>query len=256
MPLAMLGWDYTQVFWSQNWALPAVFLGIIGILNAYFVFNWKLFRLLEREDWESLVTFLNERIYKKNIIFVQNVRILVNAYLVRSAIDDIVKLEKHLRGKRPKLFSRLALSFGIPYMLNNNSEEMERYFREFLDVRQKDRYWIRWNYAFSLALQEKHEAAADILANIAQSTRVPVLLLLTLYLLESLKMDKPEFIRVVADQTAVLKKRYSRDDWENEIEKSRNNVQVVILSRLVEEAIDWLFKTDMPVQFQPDSTIH
>lgn len=252
----MLGWDYTRVFWSQNWALPAVFLAIIGILNTYFVFNWKLFRLLEKEDWENLITFLDERIFKKNIIFVQNVRILVNAYLVRSAIDDIVKLEMHLREKRPKLFSRLALSFGIPYMLNNNSEEMERYFKEFLDVRQKDQYWIRWNYAFSLALQEKQEEAADILANIAQNTRVSVLLLLTLYLLESLKMSRPEIMRIIANQTEILKKRYSREDWENEIEKNRNNVQVVILSRLVEEAIDWLFKTDKPVQIQPDSTIH
>ena len=39
-----------------------------------------------------------------------------------------------------------------------------------------------------------------------------------------------------------LTRRFTRDGWEKEIENAKNNIQVVILSKLVEEATDWLFK--------------
>ena len=49
-PLLILGWSYTRIFWANNWYLPVIFVGIIGVLNAYFASNRKLFRLLENED--------------------------------------------------------------------------------------------------------------------------------------------------------------------------------------------------------------
>ena len=241
MPLIMLGWDYTKVFWSRNWGLPVLFVAIIGLLNAYFVFNWKLFTLLEREDWPSLITYLERRIFEKKIIITQQVRILVNAYLVRSDLDAIAKLEEFIKEQKPNVLSRFALIFGLPYLLRNDSDEMAAYFAGFVGQKGKDGTWIRWNYAFALVLQGKKDEAEQMLGGVCAEQGEPVLSLLSAYLLESLQPEDGSRRRLVEDGRNRLKKRYTPTLWAREVEKSRNNVQVVILAKLVEEATDWLF---------------
>lgn len=252
MPLAMLGWEYTRVFWSTNWGLPLLFIGIIGILNAYFVFNWKLFHLLEAEDWRGLINHLEHRIYEKNIILAQQVRILVNAYLVQSNVDAIEELEQHIRAKRPRLMRRLLLVLGLPYMLRNDPDAMEGYYGEFIDVRGRRGRWARWNYAFALMLQGKHQEARDVLVGLAEVTKNSVLKLLVLYLLDSLKIDDPGAREIVVNGTERLRSKYSRSAWTDEVDRARSNVQVVILARLVDEATEWLFREDEPVRVEPD----
>jgi hypothetical protein len=241
MPLILLGSDYTAVFWSKNWGLPLLFIGIIGLLNGYFIYNWKLFTMLEREDWPGLITYLERKVYEKKMIVAQQVRILINAYLVSSNLEAINKLEGFLQDEKPAVLPRFALSFGIPYLLRNNSEEMESYFLRFIDDRGKDGEWIRWNYAFALILQGKKPEAEKALIKIPGKKIEPVLLLLAIYLLNSINPENKGASEIIDDNKARLKKRFTPVLWAREIERSRNNVQVVILSKLVEEATDWLY---------------
>lgn len=258
MPLIMLGWDYTRVFWEKNWGLPVLFVAIIGLLNGYFVMNWKLFHLLEREDWPELILFLEEKVYSKKLVFRQQVRILINAYLVQSNLDAIGKLESYLKREKENMIPRFALAFGVPYLLRNNGEEMTEYFSRFLEIKSKDRYWIRWNYGFAFILQGEREKAEAALLRAAGQKREPVLSLLTFCLLDSLKPEDRETNAVVANGITELRKRFSPATWTREVEKSKNNIQVVILSRLVEEATDWLFAIEESPQGKSDSesTVH
>ena len=256
MPLIMLGWDYTRVFWSRNWGLPVLFVAIIGLLNAYFIFNWKMFTMLEREDWPELIAFLERRIYEKGLIIPQQVKILVNAYLVRSDLDAIAKLEAFIEEHKPRVLHRFALIFGLPYLLRNDSDEMAAYYSRFVDLKGKDGTWMRWNCGFALILQGKKDEAERRLAGACEEKGEPVLSLLSVYLLDSLRPEEERERRLIDDGRSRLTKRFTPTLWAREVERSRGNVQVVILSKLVEEATDWLFTDEVVLSSTPDSTVH
>lgn len=256
MPLLVLGWDYTKVFWSENWGLPILFVFIIGALNTYFIFNWRLFQLLEREDWEHLVEHLERRIYQKNLFLPHHGRILVNAYLVRSDLEGIGNLEAYIRKQRKRQLPRFALALGVPYLLKNDSEQMERYFSEFQESGGRHAHWLKWNYAFALILQGKREEACTELLKIPASSRDAVLALLVLYMLHSLKLEKSELQSRLSEGRIKLRGQFTEHTWARVVDRSKDNVQIVILSKLIEEATDWLFNDNESVPVAENNTVH
>ena len=146
MPVFFLGWDYTQLFWSSNWILAAAFAAVMIGLNAYFLSNWKLFTYLESEDWQGLIGYLEDRIYRKGRISRQRIRVLVNTYVVVANTDKIAALEDHLRERAPSYLPRFALHFGIPHLVGNNPQDIEAYYGEMRQNPQcRDRTWIDWS---------------------------------------------------------------------------------------------------------------
>lgn len=241
MPLMMLGWEYTTVFWSKNWFLPLLFAGVLALLNTYFISNWKLFNLLEREEWNDLIVMLEEAVFEKKKFKSQYIRILINAYLVKSDIERIRKLEQHLREHSPKKLNSHAIPFGIPYLLKNDPEEMETYFGSLRkSVKGPDKQWMDWNYAFTLLMKEKKEDAKVLLLEIHNNVKEPVLKLLTVYLLDAFSSIDSEIKKKVVERIREIRKRFSPSEWEREVEKSKNNVEVVILSKLIDEASSWM----------------
>lgn len=236
MPLAMLGWDYTRTFWSENWGLPVLFGLILVGLNVYFARNWRLFRLLEQEDWDGLIEHLEHRIYKRNTLVQQQCRILVNAYLVRSRLDDIARLEREIRDRRPKLLKALVMPIGIRYLLGNDPEASSAYFGEFVDQRCREAGWVRFSHGFALLLSDDREGAATAFRRVIEEERDRVLLLLTLYLAEGIEPG------TWSGHIDELCRRTSPEKLTSRIERERSRVQVVILSRLIDEAKEWLFR--------------
>ena len=242
MPLFMLGWEYTSVFWAKNWFLPVIFVAVIGGLNAYFISNWTLFRYLEAEKWEPLIEYLEAKIYSEEKLRDQYVRILINAYLVRGRAGEIHRLKEKAEEKRPKLLKKFTLQFGIPYILDNDSTGMKEFFGRFLEEDSgREGRWIRWNYAFASFLEEDKEEAKKILLPLAREAKDPLLKLLSLYLLDPFSSSDEEAGRVVARGTKSLLDKHDRDSWEKELNRGKDNVYIVILSRLLGEATEWLF---------------
>jgi hypothetical protein len=240
MPLIILDFDYAKAFWSRNWGLPLLFLAIIGLLNTYFILNWKLFTLLEREDWPALITHLEHRIYVRKLIIGQQVKILSNAYLVRSDVEAIGRLENFIREQKPKILPKFALVFGIPHLLRNDPSEMIGYFSQFTHLGGNEGAWIRWNYAFALILNGDTLEAQTALSKLCAEKLEPVLTLLVIYLLHSLKPEEGK-IGLIEEKRTKLRERFTRARWHNEIERSKGSIQVVVLQKLIEEATEWLF---------------
>jgi hypothetical protein len=243
MPFLILGWDYTQVFWSNNWILAVIFLVIMGGLNAYFVSNWKLFTLLEAEDWNGLISYLEDKIYNKHRITKQNIRILVNTYVVTSRPEKITELEIFLRDERPKLVPAFAVQLGIPYLLRNEPVEMERYYGQIMkDPRCADLNWVKWNFGFALMLQQRVDEARDILLEILDGTKNDVLRVITAYLLDAFSNSDPTVGARVSEIRSLVRGKYDDEGWQKEVEKHRNNLQVLVLSKLIRDATNWLFE--------------
>ncbi len=242
MPFFILGWDYTQLFWSRNWFLGAIFVAIMAILNGYFVANWKLFGFLEREDWDGLIGYIEQRLYDRRIYRKHEVKILINTYVVKSNTEAILRLETMLRAERPGLVPVFALQFGITHLLKNDPVDMEIYFGELKEnPRCHDREWIVWNYAFSLMLQQKSEEAKAHLLAIAKAPRNSVLNLLTLYLLDAYGSADAEVADAVEKGKSAVRARFSADRWHQEIEKHKSNLQVLVLAKLIDDATDWTY---------------
>jgi hypothetical protein len=241
VPLALLGPGYFSLFLSRNWIAGVLFVVALAAVNGYFGLNWRLFGLLEREDWPGLVRYLEEQVYRKGRVRAKQVRLLANAYLITQASGSTRALEEEVRRKRPELVNRFAVQFGVPYLLAAETEEAERYFTTMAGERAaRDRGWLSWNLAFCLCRRGKLEAARKEIVPLSAGTTDPVLRLLALYLLDT-ACDPDVAGREAAERgRAELRRQYPPAQWKRVVEKARSNLEVVVLSRVIDDAGEWM----------------
>lgn len=245
-PIFMLGGDWSSLFWSRNWPIAIVFLVALAAVDAYFILNWSLFEGLEKEDWTSVAGFLEKRIYHHGWVSSMRVRLLLNTYLVTSNTESIRALETFLRGRKPRLINQFSLQFGIPYLLAKDPKEPEAFFRGLLPGKVADRDWVRWNHAFSLLQLKSPEEARTELVSLAESARDPVLQLLSAYLLDVVSRGDPALEKDVAELRARLRERTTQQELAKTIEKSSGNMEVIVLSRMLRDAAEWLYAAPAP----------
>ena len=242
LPLLMLGPEYFSIFVSRNWIAGLLFLATLVAINLYFLGNWKLFRLLEQEDWPALIQLLEDRVYRRKGLSRNNIKMLVNAYLITSRLDEILSLSAFVEQNRPELTKRFALPFGIPYLLRNDPETAERFFGKFRqDKGATDHDWLVWNYAFALLQQKRVQAAKAALLDVLDRRPEPVLHLLTLYMLDSVSGKDDESSSRIESGRGELARRYTPQSWRRAVDSASKNLEVVLLSPIVQDASAWLF---------------
>lgn len=242
MPALFLGWEYTRIFWTSNWYLAVVFVAVLVVLNWYFIGNKRLFSALEEEDWEAVISVIEDRIYRKHRYTPGNVRLLVNAYVVTSKSGKVQQLEDHLRENRYRVVQRNALIFGIPHLLSNDGEEMARYYGEFLDsARGEARDWIRWNYAFALMLQQKLGEAREILEDLCRRSKPGIIAAVSAYLLSAYASESPDAVELSDRTREAIRAAMSRKEWNKNVDKARGELHVLVLSKLLQDVEEWLY---------------
>jgi hypothetical protein len=248
MPFFMLGWDYVKVFWTANWYLAAVFVIAFLVLNAYFLHNWKLFSLIEKEDWKEVRRYLEQCIYEKNKASRQTVRILINTCIVLADTAGLEKLSRYLEQKNSRFSAFFALELGIPYILQEDSAAPEAYFAKAVaNPKTRKKGWLRWNLAFARMKEgagNNSEKAVAELAALTEKTKDPVLLLLTAYLLDSHAGTRGDIKKLTTGVCDTLRRKYTRSAWQKISQQSRNDLVVLILSKLLDDAEKWLFENE------------
>lgn len=134
---------------ASNWIVVGLFVALIGILDYYFVHNWQMFSLLEKEDWAQLLLWLEKHIYQKGQFYKSYIHLLISTALSVSNLEAVRRLEVEIREKKPKLIRNFGVSLGIPLFLGQDYEAMQNYFQPLVEGRrtlQKD--WARWCIAF------------------------------------------------------------------------------------------------------------
>lgn len=243
LPYFFFGWEYTELFWSENWYIAIIFVAVLVGLNTYFGVNWKLFRHLENEDWSALAAYLEERVYTKGRLRRQYIRILINAYIVNSQPEKIKELEGFLRQRKPDLVARHAVQLGVPHLMTNDAAEIERFYGEMrANPKCRDREWIEWGFAFSLMLQRKSEQAREVLLSIYNTAKNPVLRLITLYLMDAFTPNDDYVRNLVREGKSAFQAKFTSESWNKELERNRGNLQVLVLSRLIQDATAWAFE--------------
>jgi hypothetical protein len=257
-PLIFLGEENFLLVIKQNLPISALFLLLLLFFNIYFLLNLRFYSYLEKEDWNGLIGYLENSIYKRGSTRSSYIKILINSYLVTSNIEDIKKLEKYLMKKSPSRVQKFSTQFSIPHLLSHNPEEAEDFFNSLLEMGgTHNRDWIKWNYAFSLMQQNKEEQGKNVLVSLLHFTRDAVLLLLTLYLLESYAKRDAEIKEETEKSMAALKANCPEKTWEKILEEAKKkNIEVLMLSQIIKDASSWFFnkKSEGTAQTQAEST--
>ncbi len=242
-PLFFMGEESFLLVIRQNLIIIIIFIAFLIVFNTYFLLNLRFYSYLEKEDWNGVIVFLENCIFNKGSTRNSYIKILINSYLVTSHIDAIIKLEKHLMKKRPALVQRYSTQFSIPYLLSGKPQEAESFFNSLLEMAgTHNRDWIRWNYAFALLQQNKEEQGKNGLLSLLHITKDIVLLLLTLYLLDSYSARDHEIKEQVESTLKTLRENYTEGVWQKFLEASKKkNIEVLMLSQIIRDAAAWFF---------------
>ena len=245
LPVVIIGSEYFSLFLAQNILTGCLFVVTLVVINFYFIRNWKLFTLMERQDWQAVISHLEEKIYEKGKVQSLFVRTLINTYFVTSNPEAIFRLQQFVQNKKPRFLARFAMQFGIPYLLIKGPEESQRYFGKVLTMSGvKKKNWILWSHALSLLQTNQNLAARNELFELLDTKTAPPLCLLALYLLVPLSKNDGEVKERLNAELEALRGKYTRDIWEREIGKIRGNIEIVTLSKLIKDATLWLFEEE------------
>lgn len=249
MPFLLLGAEYSMPFWAKNWPLFLFFTAVLIGFNAFFISNWRLFTLLESEDWAALGALLEARVFDKKHYDRRTVRLLVNTALLRGDMATVEKLEAVLRKDKPAALRRDAVLFGAARLLQNDTQASVVFLEEFADGKGVENpAWITFYHAFALVLVKRAPEAVARLEALLGS-RDCMLASLSAYLLGTLCApavqpgERDRLVAVAEAKRAELFKRFGAIKWAREVERAKSEIHVVILSRILDEASAWLLGT-------------
>ena len=241
LPLFVFGSEYSLVFMKNNWYIGLFFALVIAGLNVYFAKNWKLFTHLEREDWPGLIEYLERDIYTRDKYGKRSVKLLINAYLLNSKIEEITKLRLKLEEDKPKLAEKFILQFGVPCLARNDPAEISNFFGKYLYLKDKQGPWINWCYCFGLILQKKIEEGVNSLSASLSETTDPIIRMLSIYLLDSITSEEDLNKQRIVEEKSKFSRKYTRNVMEKEMEKQKSNILVAVLAKIITQALGWIF---------------
>lgn len=247
MPFMLLGSAYSLDFWKANWPLAVFFLAVLAAFNAFFIANWKTFRLVEKEDWAALMAWLRKSAFEKGRFGRRPVRLYVNAALLTADDAAIRWLEGELDEKKPSALRRDALLFSVARSLKADYPAAEAFMARFADGRGVDNAaWLGFYRAFNLVAQRKGAECAAALRELMASKEAVLALLAAHVAASSVAPALPPQERSSMSALAEgvrksLRSRYKPLRWSALSEKAKAEVHVVVLSKLLDGAGAWLY---------------
>lgn len=234
----LFGKEYATIYWGNMWIIAVLFIVLIGVLDTYFIMNWKLFDFLEKEDWPALLAWLEDRLYGKGKLKKPYANLLINTALSVSNFEAVKKLEKEIREKRPALLPSLGVSLGIPVLLEQDWQSVGAYYGPLADnPKTKRRDWAQWCRALA-AGKEGIPEFVDLLGGKDPSIRILSCHLLTQYAEELTKFQEEK----TAEARQELKTQLSGTAGERLFQRSKEeHLMAVVLASRVNQARDELF---------------
>jgi hypothetical protein len=248
LPALALGADFAGFFWRSAWPLAAILFLILLGTDFFYVRNYRLFYLLEREDWPALVQYLEDRVLKRGHYSSPLVRLLANTYLVLSDYRAVLSLENKMAIAEPGLVTDNALIFGTARILGKDYEGAARFFEEKAGkVKPKIAVWVRWYFGFAQLLNRWFSQAADRFADTVKESDDAVLTGISAYFLATtLTKTLPdrglELMAAAMDgRQRVRNTLPTQAAWNKETARIRREVYAAVLSKYLDETSQWLY---------------
>jgi len=248
LPLYMAGPESAVNFKYISLPLLIFMFLLLSGMGLYFIINYRLLSLLEREDWPALAYYLEQKIIVKNHYNSRNVQLLASSYLVISDYPSVQKLENKALLAKPSVVDKNVLIFGAARVLSGNHKDAAAFFKTRLDRSPaKDRQWVRWFLGFSYLLGGDFKQAEPEFSSLAVSCEDAVITGLSAYFLDSSlakNSHSPDECRTAAEngRSRVIKALKNAGNWKKEADKTGNEVHTAIIKKYIDEAGNWLFK--------------
>jgi len=245
----------------QQLILPLlIFMALLlAGMGLFFIVNYRLFSLLEREDWPALSYYLEQKIYVNGRYSVQKVRLLASSYLVISDFPSVLKLEGKTMLAKPSVVEKNVLVFGAARILSGNQKEAAKFFKKYMDKgnsNKRNKQWIHWFFGFSHLLDGVYSVAEQEFSPLAASGDNVLITGLSAYFLGNSVLKhspNPEECRSIVEnsRSRLVKTLKNVNNWIREADKSANEVHVAIIRKHINEAGKWLFT---PPETRQDNT--
>jgi len=229
---------------------------VLVSLVIFFLLNYRLLSLLDREDWPALSYYLEQKIYVKGRYNARKVQLLASSYMVISDYPSVIKLEGKAMLAKPSVVEKNVMIFGSARVLSGNYPASAAFFKSYLDkskLKGNVMEWVRWFYGFSHLLGSSFRQAEPEFLSLALSSSDAIITALSAYFLEtslakhSLKPD--ECMTIAANgKKRVLDALKNIETWEREVGKIENEIHVSIIRKYVEEAGKWLFADNIKLE--------
>ena len=221
---------------------------LLASIGLYFIINYRLLSLLEREDWPALAYYLEQKIIVKNHYNSRNVQLLASSYLVISDYPSVQKLENKALLAKPSVVDKNVLIFGAARVLSGNHKDAIAFFKTRLDkCPEKDRQWMRWFLGFSYLLSGAFNQAEPELSSLAVSCDDAIITGLSAYFLENSlakNSPRPDECRAAAEngRSRVVKALKNTAGWKKEVDKTGAEIHTAIIRKYINETGNWLYK--------------
>jgi hypothetical protein len=216
-------------------------------MGTFFLFNYRLLSLLEREDWPALAYYLEQKVFVKNRYSARNVRLLASSYLVISDFHSVLKLESKAMFAKPSVVDKSILLFGAARVISGQHVDAAAFFNSHMEkARRKDKQWVRWFYGFSHLLAGAFNTTEPEFTALALSSNDALITGLSSYFLFSSIAKyslNPVKCREMAEngRKRVVKTLKNKASWDKEAEKLGTEIYIAIIRKYIDEAGKWLF---------------
>jgi hypothetical protein len=227
-----------------------IFISVILVcFGIFFLINYRLFLLLEREDWPALAYYLEQKIFVKNKYNSRYVKLLASSYMVISDYPSIIKLENKAFLAKKSVVEKNVLIFGAARVISGDYNGAAAFFETHLEkskLRKEDIEWVNWFYGFSWLLCSDFDKAERKFMSMAVSSGDPIIAGISAYFLANnlagKSLRKPDCLAVAETGrkrvTGALKKLKR---WKKEVNKTEADIHVAIIRKYINEAGMWLF---------------
>ncbi len=159
----------------RNMVSPLLILMSVVLIcfGIFFLVNYRLFLLLEREDWPALAYYLEQKIFVKNKYNSRYVRLLASSYMVISDYASVIKLENKALSVKKSVVEKNVLIFGSARVINGDYKGAADFFKTQLEngkLNKPDMEWVRWFYGFSCLLESAFDKAEQEFMSMAVSS--------------------------------------------------------------------------------------
>ena len=244
-PLIIGGPDFAAEFKVFSLPLLIFMIILLGGIGTVLLFNYRLFSLLEREDWPALAYYLEQKIYVKGRYSSRYVRLLASSYLVITDFQSVLKLESKAQLAKPSVINKNVLLFGAARILNKNHAEAAAFFNSHMHKAKKEQ-WVRWFYAFSQLLAGSFSIAEPEFSSLAVSSKSALITGLSAYFLHdpvakySTDSEKCQKTAILG-KNRVIKSHKNFTGWKKEVERSSANIHIAIIRKYIDETGNWIF---------------
>ena len=249
--------DMAQAANLRQLTLPLLILMSVILVSfgIFFLINYRLFLLLEREDWPALAYYLEQKIFVKNRYNSWFVKLLASSYMVISDYPSVLKLENKAFLAKKSVVEKNVLIFGSSRVISGDYKGAAAFFKAHLDsgkLKKHDREWVRWLYGFSLLLEGDFDKAEQEYLSLVVSSGSALITGISAYFLANNlagKSLKQQDCLAAAEngRSRVVNALKRHGSWKKEVKKTENEIHVAIARKYIDRAGIWLFQGKEPV---------